>query len=276
MTTLVLVILGLCLGSFVNAFVWRLHEQPKKKGKKDQNLSITRGRSMCPHCRHTLAARDLVPVFSWLFLKGRCRYCKKPISWQYPAVELLTAVLFVLSYILWPVSLQGASLQNWVFFGFWLVFLVGFIILAVYDLKWQLLPNAVVYPLLALAITQAVLRTALALDSGLWGSAFWGLLVGGGLFYLLFQISGGKWIGGGDVKLGAVLGILVGGPLAAIFVLFIASWLAMLATLPLLALGKANRTSRIPFGPFLIAAGIIVYIFGADIAGWYRETLLLY
>src|SRR3954465_436221 len=100
----VLVVLGLCLGSFVNALVWRLHEQEEGGSKKAaaKKLSIIKGRSMCPHCKHALKPIDLIPVISWLSLRGKCRYCSKPISIQYPIVELSTALLFVVSYIWWP------------------------------------------------------------------------------------------------------------------------------------------------------------------------------
>jgi len=104
MIVVVLVVLGLCLGSFVNALVWRIHEQDRLTGKKKKphkkqldRLSILHGRSMCPDCHHELKPKDLVPLFSWLSLHGKCRYCHKPISWQYPVVELLTAGLFVFS-----------------------------------------------------------------------------------------------------------------------------------------------------------------------------------
>src|SRR5690348_8244818 len=115
MIVLLLGALGLGLGSFVNALVWRLHEQelaeeePKHKrakGKARQlsakELSIVSGRSMCPDCHHELAPQDLIPVLSWLWLRGKCRYCSKPISWQYPLVELVTAALFIVSYLSWP------------------------------------------------------------------------------------------------------------------------------------------------------------------------------
>src|SRR4051812_13278636 len=96
----VLIVFGLCLGSFVNALVWRVHEQEAAK-KPNKKLSVLNGRSMCPHCEHELAAKDLIPVLSWLSLGGKCRYCHKPISKQYPLVELLTALLVVGSYIWW-------------------------------------------------------------------------------------------------------------------------------------------------------------------------------
>jgi leader peptidase (prepilin peptidase)/N-methyltransferase len=219
MIILLLALLGLIFGSFVNAFVWRLHEQEelregvkKPSKKKLEELSILKGRSMCPHCHHELAAKDLIPLVSWLSLRGKCRYCHKPISAQYPLVEALTAVLFALSYAWWPLELHGAGLVQFVF---WLGFVVAFVALAVYDLKWFLLPDKIVYPLIGAAavevITVAIMQHGVhvLLDAAL------GALVISGVFYLLFQVSGGKWIGGGDVKLAVVLGLLAGTPLKA-------------------------------------------------------------
>src|SRR5690606_15326595 len=104
MVIIVLALLGLIFGSFVNALVYRLHEQSaqgkkqRTKGKvKNKQLSISKGRSICVHCKHELAWYDLIPVLSWLLLRGKCRYCHKPISRQYPVVELVTAAIFALS-----------------------------------------------------------------------------------------------------------------------------------------------------------------------------------
>jgi prepilin signal peptidase PulO-like enzyme (type II secretory pathway) len=277
MIVVALILIGLCLGSFVNALVWRLHEQEAagKAGKKPtdyhRKLSITKGRSMCPECHHELAAKDLIPVVSWLWLRGNCRYCHKPISRQYPLVELLTAGLFVISYIWWPFVLQGLGLY---YFVFWLIFLVGFMALALYDLRWQLLPNRMVYPLIGLAIIQ--LAGAMAFYDVSWRAlitAFWGIIVASGLFYAIFLVSRGEWIGGGDVKLGVILGILLGGPLMSLLMLFVASCLGTVAGLPLLLEGK--RKVRVPFGPFLLLATIFVTLFGASIIHWYKTKLLL-
>ncbi len=276
MFILILAILGLCLGSFVNAFVWRFHKQEtsKKLSKKQkQELSIMHGRSMCPHCQHQLAAKDLIPIVSWLMLKGRCRYCHQKIE-DSPIVEFTTATLFLVSYIYWPMDFNTRGV---VLFGFWLIFLVGFMALSVYDIRWFLLPDKIVYPLFGLAWVQILLITTVFSGGteALLGS-IWGLLIGGGLFYVLFQISGGKWIGGGDVKLGAVLGLLVGGPAMSLMMLFTASLLGTVFTLPLLVAGKVKKTSHIPFGPFLILAAIIVYIFGSSLITWYKHKFLLY
>lgn len=288
MVIVILIALGLCFGSFTEALTWRIHEQAKPRKKRvasDRELSMSKGRSMCPHCQHTLAWYDLLPLLSWLSLKGQCRYCKKPIGLQAPLLEISMAALFILSYIVWPVALHGFlhGVRPWVDFGFWLAYLVGFVALLVYDLRWMLLPDRIVFPLLGLSITQVLIHTIL-FGEGLHAllPAVWGFLCLGGLFYVLFQISGGKWIGGGDVKLGFVLGILVGGPVMAFLVLFIASLLGSLSFIPLAVLSTSKRKEgekalkkRIAFGPFLVVATIIVQLFGHVIVSWYQHHFLL-
>lgn len=276
MLVLYIFILGLCLGSFVNAFVWRLHQQETKRKlskKRKRELSVLHGRSMCVHCRHELAWYDLLPVVSWLMLGGKCRYCRKSISWQYPLVELVTAGLFVLSYISWPYGLEAAGMA---LFVLWLVFLVGFMTLIVYDIRWMLLPNKIVYPLIGLAAVQVVVRMVLNNDIGgtLMG-ALLGFLVIGGLFFALFEVSDGKWMGGGDVKLAFMIGPLVGSGLLSMMVIFFASMLGTLVSAPFLAKKSLKPSSRIPFGPFLLIATIVVYLYGARILDWYTQSLIL-
>lgn len=270
---IVLSVFGLCLGSFVNALVFRLHEQSKpsktKIPKPKANLSILRGRSMCPRCQHVLAARDLIPVISWLWLKGKCRYCATSISWQYPFTELVTAGLFIFSYIYWPQALHGRGLFE---FGLWLLFLTGFVALALYDGKWFMLPNRITYPLIILASIQLLIIVTLyhgGLNTLI--GALWGAVLLGGLFYALFRVSREQWIGGGDYKLGILLGLLVGGPLMSLLVLFLAACGGSLVALPLLAKGQVRRGSHLPFGPFLLLAGIIVRLFGASLIVWYKR-----
>lgn len=280
MILILLIALGLCFGSFTNALVWRIHEQdeehdktkPSKKYLKD--LSISKGRSMCPDCKHTLAAKDLVPVLSWLSTRGKCRYCKKPISAQYPIVELATAALFVASYIWWPQPLAGSEVIS---FAAWLVLLIGFMALTVYDFHWFLLPNRIMFPLVPVAALLAIVEASRAGDPlrAVIYTAL-GVLIGGGIFYALFQFSKGKWIGGGDVKLGWLLGLVVGTPGKALLVIFLASILGSLMALPFLLTGKLKRTSTIPFGPFLIAAAVITVLFGTSILDWYQRLLIGY
>jgi prepilin signal peptidase PulO-like enzyme (type II secretory pathway) len=255
MIVLLLIVLGLVLGSFVNAFVWRLHERK----------NWVTGRSECTHCHHELGPLDLVPVFSWLILRGRCRYCHKKID-DNPLVELALPALFVVSYLFWPLPIEGRGALEFVF---WIVFLTGFMILAVYDLRWFLLPNKVVFPLIGLAVVQVVAVAVYEADLKHLLLALSGAVVVAGIFYALFQLSNGTWIGGGDVKLGIVLGLLAGGFVEGFLLLFVASTAGMIAALPLIAKGKAHRKTHLPFGPFLIIGLIVVTLFGRDIIDWY-------
>jgi prepilin signal peptidase PulO-like enzyme (type II secretory pathway) len=278
MITAILIVLGLCFGSFTNALVWRLHEQATQKSKKKPNtkyladLSISTGRSMCPDCKHELGALDLLPVISWVGLRGKCRYCHKPISAQYPLVELLTAALFVLSYACWPLTLHSS--QD-IVFGLWLVCLVGFMALTIYDLRWMLLPNRLIFPLTGIAAVSAGISIGLS-DQPLRAliNTLVSVVVGSGLFYLIYQVSQGKWIGGGDVKLGWLFGLLVATPGRSFLVIFLAALLGSLASIPLLFTKRLKSSSQIPFGPFLIAGTVIVVLFGAHIIHWYTHTLL--
>lgn len=289
----VLALMGLCFGSFVNALVWRLHMQQRlgKKSNRSGNnsswlptlakiiprydgrnrYSILLGRSMCPSCHHQLAPTDLIPVVSWVLLHGKCRYCSKPISWQYPVVELLVALIFVLSYVWWPLGFSTAGSFS---FGLWLIFLTAFVALGIYDLRWFILPDRIVYPLIGLALLEMVIRATVF--GGGWRlviAAFWGVFFLAGLFYSFYVISKGTWIGFGDVKLAVVLGLLVGGPLMALLLIFLASVFGSILAIPLLIKGQARATTQIPFGPFLLVATILVVIFGNHISGWYNSFL---
>lgn len=274
MVYVILALFGLCLGSFVNALVWRIHEQAKPRNMRvasDTELSIATGRSMCPHCKHTLAPVDLVPFFSWLILRGKCRYCRHNID-DTPITELVLPLLFIVSYIFWPL---GFAASGMVLFGVWLVLLVMMTALVLYDFRWMLLPDRIVFPFTALALIFASVQ-GLYLGGGVGTLMGVGasVLIAGGLFYILFQISGGKWIGGGDVKLGYGLGLVLMSPAKATLMLFAASMLGLLATLPFIVVGRARAGSRIPFGPFLILGTIFVFLLGTSVIHWYMGRFL--
>jgi prepilin signal peptidase PulO-like enzyme (type II secretory pathway) len=216
-----------------------------------------------------LAPKDLVPVFSWLSLGGKCRYCHKPIQ-DSPLTELITPALFVVSYYAWPTTLHGVGLFQFVL---WLIFIVGFVALALYDLRWYLLPDKVVFSLIALAVVWVV-------GTWVWGGSWQtaagsvlGAIIIAGLFFALHHLSKGKWIGFGDVKLGIMLGLLAGGVVQACILLFFASFLGVLISAPLVIAGKATRKSQLPFGPLLLAGAIIVQLFGATIMNGYNRLL---
>lgn len=253
----VLAVFGLAIGSFANAAIWRL------KNKRD----IVHERSECVHCHHTLAWYDLIPIFSWVSLRGKCRYCSKPISWQYPAVELTVALYFVVSYLLWPY--EFSSWQQIMQFGLWLAFGLGLSILFVYDLRWYLLPDRVTFPLIALGFTAFLVREAVPFEPVRIVIEFVLALVPiAGFYYVLHVISRGEWVGFGDVKLGIFMGLALGWPLALV-TLIIANLLACIVTIPGLLTKKLSRTSKVPFGPFLIAGFIASGLCGPSIIKWY-------
>jgi prepilin signal peptidase PulO-like enzyme (type II secretory pathway) len=163
-----------------------------------------------------------------------------------------------------------------VLFGLWLIFLVGFVALALYDARWFLLSDRIVFPLIVLAFVQVMLRVFFF--SGGWplvAASVWGVLFTAGLFFLIFEVSDGSWIGFGDVKLSIILGLLVGGPLKALLLIFIASLLGSLVALPLLVRRRATARTPLPFGPFLLLATVVVMLFGSHIVAWYGSMLLL-
>lgn len=277
MIVFILIVLGVCMGSFVEATSWRLHEQdkPGKRSKQAKHeLSIVHGRSMCASCRHTLAWYDLVPLVSWLSLRGKCRYCHARIGWHAPALEVTTAALFVLSYLYWPDPITGVGM--WLVFAVWLLALVPLVLLAVYDARWMLLPNRVVYPLQAIALVFAVSSiVVLHLGDGAVVNLVQAVVGLAGFFWLLHTVSDGKWIGDGDVRLGFALGLLAMTPLKAALVLFFASLLGSVVGLPFMILSKQGRKAKIPFGPFLIAGTIIVVLFGTTLITWYKQKFFL-
>jgi prepilin signal peptidase PulO-like enzyme (type II secretory pathway) len=273
-TYILLAWFGLAFGSFVNALVWRLHEQSTRKKSKKKDLSIINGRSVCPHCRHQLAWYDLLPVVSWLWLRGKCRYCKKPISAQYPAVELALALVFTFSYAFWPADVTG---WQWALFAAWLLSAVGLMALLVYDMRWMLLPNKIIYPTLLVATVGRLIYILGAEPRKLHALAFWGLavVVSSGIFWVLFTISKGKWIGYGDVRLGLITGTLLATPAKSFLMIFIASAMGVIVIIPALALGKKTLASKIPYGPFLITSTAVCVLFGQSIVDWYQRIFLL-
>lgn len=300
MIVAILFILGLCLGSFVNALVWRtkqkaqsseLRAKSRKLTAKDfqlsagKNLSIFTGRSQCTNCHHQLAAKDLVPVLSWTILRGRCRYCRQKISAQYPLVEIAGAVVFAASYFFWfnPVELVVHSTGvgpigggQWTLLATWLAASVGLLALAVYDLRWMLLPNRILYPTFAVALSGRlayILFFAQDKAHSSWLLAL-SILVASGIFWLLFELSRGRLIGFGDVRLGLITGTLLADPLKSLAMIFIASLLGSLVAIPALLLGKKSMGTRLSYGPFLITAAFIVILFGDGLIDWYQRLLL--
>lgn len=249
---------GTLLGSFINAWVWRTRH----------NKKINKGHSICPQCKHQLSARDLVPLFSYLALGGKCRYCKKKISPQYPVVELVTGGLFAGLY--WHFSPNDAL--SWAILALWLVLTVFMVANAVYDARWYELPLKFTIPAAGTAIL-IFLLDGLRLGPAIAQQKFFVTVAFSGFFYLLWLVSRGKWMGDGDIGLAAIMGMVLVPPLLLIAALF-AFDAAAVVSLGLIWSGKKSRKDIIAFGPFLIGGMYFGLFFGAAIAAWYSRLLL--
>ncbi len=285
-----LILLGLCLGSFAGATVWRLRARQliedkasgervdKKEFKRLEKLTgknTSSDRSQCLACGHRLSWYDLVPLVSWLGLKGRCRYCNGRIGGFEPAIEIATAVFFIVSYMFWPVELLG--LVEVVQFIVWLVVGVGLIILFAYDMKWFLLPNSIVFTLIGLGSINALIDITQSTDSGAKVLSIAGALaVLSGLYYILYRMSQGAWIGFGDIKLGIVLALMLADWQLAVLALFAANVIGLLFVLPMMVSGKVTRKSRVPFGPMLILGFWLAGLGGYQLLDMYYLSLIFY
>lgn len=249
---------GLVVGSFLNAVIYRLHSRQ----------SLLEAHSRCVHCGHKLAPRDLIPVVSFFILRRRCRYCHKPISWQYPLVEITTAAAFVM---IFNFSARGGSLPGWQAgalggqFWFQTVFICFLIVIFVYDLKHYLILDRILLPACILVIIYQSWQRQFV-------PALYGALLLAGFFGLLYLVSKGRWIGAGDVKLGFFLGLLVPFP-QTLVVFFLAYFLGAIVSGFLLLLRTKKLTDRLPFGTFLTAAAFLAMLWGEKIINWYFRLI---
>jgi len=258
---IIIVILGLCAGSFALAMTLRMYD----------GRDWVRGRSECDICHKPLKLIDLVPLFSWLSTKGTCRYCHKKIGGLLPLVELSTALVFGISYYFWP---YGFTKMGIALLSVWLVMLTIMVSLTIFDLKWYILPDKLVYTLVGLATGSKVVQILYTQSFERIPGILIGLAVGSGIFYLLHTVSKGKYIGGGDVKYGLFFGMLLASGFKSMLVISIASVIGTLIILPSMLSQKRKLTSVIPFGPSLILATFIMYVFGDRIAQLLMTTYL--
>ena len=248
-------IFGAIIGSFLNVVILRLKIQEDGRFKLDLS-----GRSKCPSCQKKLTWIELIPILSFIFLSGRCLKCQKPISYQYPLVELASGLLTAF-------SVYFLGWQN-IYTYLLILILYLFIIIFVYDLKYFIIPDVILIPLFFLILIFDIIKIAqhqtnLA-NLGL------GLLIGGGLFLALVYFSHQKWMGWGDVKLGFLLGLLMSYPYIIVSH-FLAFVIGALVSLVLIAFKGLKLKSEIAFGPFLILAATITIFFGQVIINWYLK-----
>jgi len=236
---------GLCIGSFLNVFILRYNT----------GQSIISGSSRCFSCGKRLKWYELIPVLSFLFQKGRCRRCKSKISWQYPIIEILTGIIFLLIFLF-----NYGQIPIFKIFYFWIIFSL-LIIISIYDLRHQIIPDNLVYAFDILAFLN--LFWGYKLEIGNWN--FLSGLLTGAIFFIFFGlmwlISNGQWMGLGDAKLSLGIGWLLGIK-EGIVALLLSFWIGGLVGIFLLFFLKKryNLKSSVPFGPFLALGTIISFL----------------
>jgi prepilin signal peptidase PulO-like enzyme (type II secretory pathway) len=247
-------IFGLCVGSFLNCFICRLKKRRKMTG-----------RSFCPQCKHNLSWQDLFPVFSFLFLRGKCRYCHEKISIQYPLVEILTGLIFLLVFTFFA---PGLRLQDWIQLIFLLYISGSLIIIFIYDLKHYIIPDKVLLPAICIALFYRLFLSFALIPNYLLAA-----VVASGLFFLVFLFTSGKGMGLGDVKLAILMGLLLGF-YNVLVALFLAFFFGAIIGIIMMIWQRKSLKSEIPFGPFLITGTFVAMFYGDQIVRWYLHMFL--
>lgn len=243
-----LFILGTVIGSFLNVCI---HRMPKGD-------TVLYNPSSCPSCKNKLKLYDLVPVLSYVILKGRCRYCESKINPRYPFVELMTGLIFIVTYY----SIGWNLILIKYLFIFSMLVIISFI-----DIKHQIIPNKLVIILLIWAVGWQIFFPKISLyQAGL------GALLGGGLFFLAALISGGG-MGGGDIKFMFAAGFFLG-LTSTLLTIFLASLVGGIIGASLMMLKLKDRKDPIPFGPFLSFAVFISSLWGEEIIELYLQAFL--
>lgn len=242
---LFIICIGLAMGSFINALVYRI----------SRNESIVAGRSKCPACRHQLAWFDLVPLISFFFLRGQCRYCHREISLQYPLVEFITAGSLACLYLVFGNS------ANFLFFAMVVLFLIP---LFFADALYYIVPDSISIPAIVIVLAIQFFRGADMLH------IFYAMMIGGGLFLFQYLFSKGRWVGEGDIRIGILMGAILGIPqiLVALFIAYVGG--AFLGFI-LIASGHKQMSSRVPFATLLTVATFITMLFGNSIINFYLQ-----
>ncbi len=264
-----LFLLGSAFGSFLSVLIHRT-----LTGQK----GIIMGKSRCPKCKHRLGALDLIPLFSWLFRGGRCAYCKKPVSPIYPALELVTGLLFVTNFNM-IFSNENFDLFNGYLLDWMLVLKFVFLALVILnlmaiffsDLQKKHIPTLFLYSLIGITIFTFLLTAEDPLTALI--SRGYALVVAALLFGGQYLVSKGKWLGSGDLYLAAGMALLLGLNkflIAVVFCYLIGSVISIL----LLIFQKVRFKQTVPFAPFLILGTLVALYQGNEIVNWYLHYLL--
>ena len=244
--------MGLCIGSFLNVCIYRV----------PQSKSIVRPRSMCPNCGTLIPFYDNIPVFSYLWLKGRCRQCEVKIPPRYPIVELLGGLTALGTYLKF-----GLTWEALIYY----IFIAALIVVTFIDLDHRIIPDVITLPGIPLCFA-----ASFALPEITYKAALMGILAGGGSLFLVAWtynlITKKEGMGGGDIKLLAMMGALIGWK-GVLFTIFVGSLAGTLAGLAVMLQSRKGMKLAVPFGPFLSIGGITYIFFGMPLIAWYFNLL---
>lgn len=244
--------IGAVFGSFLNVCVHRL----------PRGISVVTPPSSCPRCGERIRPYDNVPVLGWLWLRGKCRHCKNPISVRYPVVEALTAALYL--FVVWRTGLTWSLLPA-------LVFVSAMIVVTLVDYDARIVPDVITLPGTVLGVAFSFL-TPLTLVGSLIGAAA-GFVLFLGLAWAYRRLTGVEGLGGGDIKLAAMLGAFLGYQ-GLFLTIFAASLMGTVVGVSMMFLGRGGRRTALPFGTFLAPAGVAAYFWSHDVIAWYVGLLV--
>jgi len=255
--SLIVFVFGLMVGSFLNCLIYRLEKEE----------SFLKGRSYCPNCKHVLSWQDLIPVLSFFALQRKCRYCQKPISWQYPLVEILTGSIFLLIF-------NQFSIFSLLTVIYYLIISSFLIVIFVYDLKYSLIPDIIIYPAIILSFLFRLLEVREIGNFQLLTSPLFSAFSASLFFGAIVLVSKGRWMGSGDIGLAFLMGLILGWPniLVALMLAFFIG--AIIGTGLIIFRGKTLK-SEIPFGPFLVVGTYVAIFWGQNVVNWYLSLCLI-
>lgn len=252
-------VFGTIIGSFLNVVILRLKK----------NKSIVKTPSHCPRCRRKLRCFELIPIVSFFIQKGKCRRCHKKISWQYPLVEFFTGLIFLLIVLYFP----DFSFYGIVNIAYLMIISSFLVVVFVYDFKYYLVSDKIIYPAIFISLLYDVYLALITNQFSVFFSSILGAIAMGGFFLFWVLISGGKWMGVGDIKIGILLGLIFG--IYQLFTaLFLAFFVGSIISLVLIILKKKKLKSEIPLGPFLTGAAFITLFWGNYLLSWYLNIFV--
>jgi leader peptidase (prepilin peptidase)/N-methyltransferase len=245
-------VMGLCIGSFLNVCIYRL----------PNSQSLVRPRSTCPHCNTVIRFYDNIPVLSYLWLKGRCRHCGAAIALRYPIVELLGGLFALGTYLKF-----GLTIETPIYY----IFIAALLVVTFIDLDHRIIPDVITLSGIPLFFIASFLLPRIT-----WTQSLLGILVGGGSLFLVawtyHLITKKDGMGGGDIKLLAMIGAVVGWQ-GVLFTIFASSLLGTLAGLAVMVQSRQGMKLAVPFGPFLAIGSIIYLFFGTRLITLYINLL---